>query len=96
MIFMQQMSVQHVSHRLKSAVWMGRESGDVIVRFVRIELIQHQEWVQFALGCNDPNQPDATAIGGRAAGQNLDDGTFGHAFDPSAGGKITASGAEGW
>lgn len=47
-ILMLHMPVEHIGHRLKTAVWMRRESTDIVAGVLRTELVQHQEGVEAA------------------------------------------------
>ena len=46
MIFVPQMAVEHVGHRLETAVRMRRKTGDVIVGVLGGEVVEHQERVE--------------------------------------------------
>src|SRR5258705_10339948 len=73
-------ALEHVGDGLKAAVRVRREAGDIIVRIVRWEFIQHQEGIE-ARGAALPEaaaQPDARAIGSVAGGNQLLQLALGH------------------
>ena len=45
-VFVPHVAVEHVGDRLETAMRMRREAGDVIVRVVRKELVEHQERIE--------------------------------------------------
>ncbi len=66
MVFVQHVAVEHVGHGLETAMRMRREAGDVVVRVVRGELVEHQEGID-ARGlrlAEAAAQAHAGAIGG--------------------------------
>ena len=72
MILVPHVPVQHVRDGLESAMRMSRKAGEIIVRIVRVKLIEHQERidVQPALASEAAAQLHAGAVGG---GDRLDD-----------------------
>ena len=66
-------AVEHVGHGLEAAMRMRRKAGEVIVRIVREELVEHQERIepQVLAAAEAAAQLDAGAVGG---GHGLDHG----------------------
>ena len=64
---MAHMAVEHIGDGFEAPMRMGRKAGDVVVRVVGIELIEHEEriHVQSALTAEAAAQLDAGAIGRR-------------------------------
>mmetsp|Transcript_5844 Transcript_5844/g.22885 ORF Transcript_5844/g.22885 Transcript_5844/m.22885 type:complete len:339 (+) Transcript_5844:3134-4150(+) len=63
-------AVQHVGDGLETAVRVVGEAGDVVVRVVRAEVVEHQEGVEAALQVlrQHPVQLDAGTVAGRLTG----------------------------
>lgn len=78
-VFVQHLAFDHVGDRLEAAVGMGRETRDVIVSLVGIELVQHQKGVQWPLRVQHPGQADTGTVGCPLADQDLSNLTLVHA-----------------
>ena len=68
-------SFEHVGHGLEAAVRVRREAGDIVVRVLGIELVEHRERIEAFRGraADHAGQADAGAIGGRVAGMQFED-----------------------
>src|ERR1700674_2675171 len=66
-ILVPHVSVEHVGDGLEAAMRVRREAGDVVLRIVRIELIEHQERIEpkVGLAAEAAAQLDARAVRGR-------------------------------
>ena len=64
MVLVAHVAIEHVGHRLEPAMRVCRKTGDVVVRIVRVKLIEHEEWihVQAALAAEAAAQPHAGAV----------------------------------
>src|ERR1700733_5022540 len=76
-ILVPHVTVEHVGDGLEAAMRGGREAGDVILRIVRVELIEHQERIDLkaALTAQTAAELDAGAVRGRYRWNDLCQGT---------------------
>ena len=60
-------SIQHVGHSLEPAVRMFRKARDVVIRRIRPELVEHEEWIELRERRLADHAPElyARAIGSR-------------------------------
>lgn len=65
MVFMTHTAFKHVGHRFEAPVRVRWKAGDVVIRLVRSELVQHQKRIELlhATPAEDTRQFDARAIG---------------------------------
>jgi hypothetical protein len=73
-------AVQHVGEGDEAAMGMVREAGDVLVRVVAAEVVQHQEGVQVfqGRGADAAAHGDTGAFGNGAGLEQLADGAWSH------------------
>ncbi|SST11330.1 Uncharacterised protein [Acinetobacter baumannii] len=74
-VFVAHTPFEHVGHGLEAAVRVRRETGDIVIRVLGIELVEHQERVEAFRGraADHAGQADAGAIGGGVAGMQFED-----------------------
>ena len=74
MILVPHVPVQHVRDGLETAMRMRRKAGEIVVRIVGVELIEHEERidVQPALAAEAAAQLNAGAVGGRDRFDDVD------------------------
>ncbi len=69
-VFVAHAAFKHVGHGLETAMRVRWETGDVVVRFVRAEFVEHQEGIEQldTWAAEDARQLDARAVRGRLSG----------------------------